>query len=93
MPPKKVMQSYSESSKLAERLYPQLLQTTVCLNVPSWFSMVVKVSRSPFALSFSLCSAVFSSISSISLFFSLFLFFVCLCSVLFNRFSRSASSS
>jgi hypothetical protein len=43
MPPKKVMQSYSESSKLAERLYPQMLQTTVCLNVPTWFSMVMKV--------------------------------------------------
>lgn len=43
MPPKKVMQSYSDSSKLAERLYPQLLQTTVCCNVPTWFSMVMKV--------------------------------------------------
>lgn len=45
MPPKKVMQSFSESSKLAERLYPQLLQTTVCINAPTWFSMVMKVGK------------------------------------------------
>jgi hypothetical protein len=52
MPPKKVMQSYSESSKLAERLYPQMLQTTVCLNVPTWFSMVMKVSPILFSFFF-----------------------------------------
>jgi len=45
MPPKKVMQSYSESSKLAERLYPQMLQTTVCCNPPTWFSMIMKVGK------------------------------------------------
>ena len=45
MPPKKVMESYSASSKLAERLYPQMLQTTVCINVPTWFSMVIKVGK------------------------------------------------
>jgi hypothetical protein len=45
MPPRKVMQSYSDSSKLAERLYPQMLQTTVCCNAPMWFSMVLKVGK------------------------------------------------
>ena len=45
MPPKKVMQSYSESSKLAERLYPQMLQTTAVCNAPTWFSMVMKVGK------------------------------------------------
>jgi hypothetical protein len=40
-----VMQSYSDSSKLAERLYPQMLQTTVCINVPTWFSLVMKVGK------------------------------------------------
>merc|ERR1711991_1245388 len=32
-------------SKLAERLYPQMLQTTVCCNAPMWFSMVMKVGK------------------------------------------------
>lgn len=45
MPPRKVMQSYSESSKIAERLYPQMLQTTVCCNPPTWFSMVMRVGK------------------------------------------------
>lgn len=45
IPPKKIVQSFGESSKLAEKLYPQLLQTTVCCNAPTWFSWVMKISK------------------------------------------------
>lgn len=45
LPPKKIMESYSQSGKIAARLYPQLLQANVCCNPPTWFSMALKVGK------------------------------------------------
>lgn len=45
MPPRAWMKAFGESSKLAEKMYPQLMETMVVLNAPSWFSMLMKVVR------------------------------------------------
>lgn len=43
VPPLKVMQAFGESSRLAEKLYPQMLDRTIFCNCPWWFKTVVKV--------------------------------------------------
>jgi len=44
-PDNRIMNSFSESSKLAEKIYPQLVETTVLTNAPSWSSWVIKLCR------------------------------------------------
>jgi hypothetical protein len=39
-PPSRWMNAFSESSKVAEKIYPQLVETTVMVNTPSWFKWV-----------------------------------------------------
>lgn len=42
-PPQKWMKAFGDSSKIAEKVYPQLVETTVMLNTPTWFNMMMKV--------------------------------------------------
>lgn len=39
-PPKKWMAAFSESSKLAEKMYPQLVETTAMVHCPSWMKWI-----------------------------------------------------
>ena len=39
-PPAKWMNAFAESSKIAEKIYPQLVETTVMVNTPGWFKWV-----------------------------------------------------
>lgn len=44
-PPTKWLQSFGESTKLSENLYPQVLASNVMVAYPSWVSLLMSVAK------------------------------------------------
>jgi hypothetical protein len=44
-PPAQWMNAFSESSKTAEKVFPQLIETNAMVNTPSWFNWIFAIVR------------------------------------------------